>query len=161
MSEAVYKRNLASARGPASEAKQMAKTATTMAKAATPVGAATLLKYVNLANDLAFIPAIFAAVIKDILDFIGVGSLPAIGTVITICISIFIGFMMLLAGARGKNGIAKGMMKRLMVLGGGTMAEMLFGLNFFPIETAVVILIYFMVLAERKQEAQSGITEFY
>jgi hypothetical protein len=152
MPEAVYKRNLAAVRGPASEAKQMAETAKTMAKAATPMGAFALLRYVDLSKDLAYIPAFGAAIFKDLLDPTGIGSLPAIGTVITINVSIFIFLMMLLAGANGKNKIAKGMVKRSLVLIGGTGAEMLFGLNFVPIETGAVVVIYIMALAERKQE---------
>ena len=155
MSEEAYAKNLAMSRNssPVNEAKQMADTAKTMAKAATPMGAMSLVKQVDLAKDLAYIPAFFAAVLKDLLDPIGIGSLPAIGTVVTICISIFIGFMMLLAGAHGKGKFVKGMMKRFLVLVGGTGTEMLFGINIVPIETFTVVIIYIMVLAERKQES--------
>ena len=61
MSEEENKRNLAAARGPASETKQMAKTAKAMTKAITPLGAFALLKYIDLSKDLAYIPAFFAA----------------------------------------------------------------------------------------------------
>lgn len=123
-----------------------AKLAATAAKEAL-----SLPRYIEWGNDWPFVAALLAGILKDLLDFIGIGSLPAIGTVVSICISIFIGFMMLLAGSSGKRKMVKGAMKRFMVLIGGTVAELLFGLNFLPIETIMVIAIYIMVLVERKQ----------
>jgi hypothetical protein len=148
-----FKTSLAASRklNPGNQAKEMAATAKSMAKAVTPWGAMALAKKIDFSKDMFFVPAFIAAVFKDILDFAFIGSLPAIGTVITLCISIFIWFMMLLAGASGKGKVVKGMIKRSMVLIGGTMAEFLFGLNFLPIETITVGIIYFMILSERKK----------
>ncbi len=148
MPEQDFKKNLAMARmgAQASTPAGQAKLAVTAAKEAL-----SLPKYIEWGNDWPYFLALLAGILKDLLDFVGIGSLPAIGTVISICISIFIGFMMLLAGSSGKRKIVKGVMKRYLTLIGGTIAELLFGLNFLPIETIMVIAIYIMVLAERKQ----------
>jgi hypothetical protein len=142
--------NLAKARkssnGIANQAKSMADTAK---------NPTSLLKYIEFGNDWPYVPAVFVALLKDLLDFIGVGSLPAIGTVITIICSIFIFFMMLLVGGSKKGRAAKAFLKgpggRFLLLGTGAMVEMLFGINFLPIETLVVLVAYWMLLMERKE----------
>jgi len=92
------------------------------------------------------------AALKDLLDLIGIGSLPAIGTVITFCVSIAIGFILLFDGVSGsQRKIARRMTRRYLVLIGGTIIEsFLFGLNFFPFEVATVAIIYWMSLVDRK-----------
>ncbi len=151
MSEHNFKRDLAMARlaTQASTPVGQAKLAATAAKEAL-----SLPKYINWGNDWIYLAAIIVGIMKDLLDFVGIGSLPAIGTVITICASIFIGLMMLLAGGGEKRKLVKGIFKRYFVLIGGTFAEFLFGLNFFPIESAMIIVIYIMVLIERKQAGE-------
>lgn len=139
----------------AKQLKQMAKTAKTLAGAATPWGAFSLISQMNIFTDWLYALAMAAALVKDVLDYIGIGSLPAIGTIVTICVSLFIGLIMLLAGSGGKRKLVKGNIKRFIVLIFGTGVEaFFFGLNFFPIETATVIVIYLLVLAERKQMAK-------
>ena len=120
----------------------------------------SLFKHIKLGNDWPYIPALFVAILKDLLDFVGIGSLPAIGSVVTIICSIFIFFMMLLAGGSKKRKAAKALLKgpmgRFLLLGAGTLAELLFGLNFLPIETAVVSGAYWMLLLERKESGDAG-----
>ena len=119
----------------------------------------SLAKQIELGKDWPYIPALLVAILKDVLDFVGIGSLPAIGTVVSIICSIFIFFMMLLAGSGGKRKMAKAILKgpmgRFLLLGAGTMAELLFGLNFLPIETAVVIGAYWMLLNERRAQKKA------
>jgi hypothetical protein len=119
----------------------------------------SLAKQIDLFKDYPYIPALFAAILKDILDFTGIGSLPAIGTAVGICVSIFIFFMMLLAGSTASRKKSKafmtGPMKRYVALLGGTIVEMLFGLNFFPIQTAILIYSYYLLLKERKENQGS------
>lgn len=154
MPEDDYKKNLHLARN-ASKQKEMVDTARTLAKAATPLGAVSLIKHINIFSDWLFLLAALIALLKDILDLVGIGSLPAIGTVITICVSITIGFLLLLAGANEKRKLVKNVMKRLLVLAGGTLVEAVgFGLNFLPIETIMVIIIYYLVLIDRKVAAE-------
>lgn len=109
--------------------------------------------------------AIALALFKDLLDLAFIGSLPVIGTVITFCISIAIGFLLLFDGITlSQRQMARRMTRRFLVLIAGTMAEgLLFGLNFFPIETFVVIIIYWMSLADRKRSTRlsSGYGEVY
>jgi hypothetical protein len=115
----------------------------------------SLLKYIELGSDWPYAPAFFVAMLKDLLDFVGIGSLPAIGTVVTIICSIFIFFMMLLAGGSKKGRAAKALLKgpmgRFLLLGAGTIVEMIFGIDFLPVETAVVVIAYWMLLGERKE----------
>jgi hypothetical protein len=108
-----------------------------------------LMKQIDPFLDWLFGIALALAMLKDILDFVGLGSLPAIGTVITLCVSLAIGFIMLLTGSRGMAKMARGMAKRFGVLAGGTAAEMFFGINFIPIETIVVIIVFYMTLRDR------------
>lgn len=102
---------------------------------------------------LAFSLALF----KDILDIAVIGALPAIGTVITFCISIAIGFILIFDGISvSQRRIARRMTRRFLILIAGTLAEgILFGLNFFPIETMTVAIIYWMSLVDRKAEARA------
>lgn len=98
------------------------------------------------------------ALFKDLLDLAFIGSLPAIGTVITFCISMAIGFVLLFDGVSNyKRKVVRNMMRRWLVLIGGTIAEgVLFGLNFMPIETLVVGIIYWMALVDRKKSVSSN-----
>lgn len=148
--------NQARAKSKIARARNMAGMAKDLYKVATPLGVASLLKYVDWFKDWLYMIALMFAIAKDIVDFVGIGSLPAIGTVISICCSIMIFLLMLLAGSGGKARFAKKYMNKFIVLIAGTLAEaVLFGLNFLPIETATVIVIYIMVLVERKQEKES------
>jgi hypothetical protein len=99
--------------------------------------------------------ALALAILKDILDLVGIGSLPAIGTAVTLMISFCIGFVMLITGSRKMTKAARGIIKRLGVLIGGTVIEMLFGINFLPVETLVVIIVFYMTLRERALNAKS------
>ncbi|EKE20846.1 MAG: hypothetical protein ACD_7C00461G0006 [uncultured bacterium] len=105
------------------------------------------------------------ALLKDLLDLTVVLALPAIGTVITICVSIAIGLILLFDGISvSQRRMARRMTRRFLVLIAGTLAEgILFGLNFFPIETLVVAIIYWMSLTDRKRSAKfnNGYGEVY
>lgn len=100
--------------------------------------------------------ALMMAILKDLLDFAGIGSLPAIGYVVTICVSSVIGIMVFIAGSGNKKrNKAKSLIKKLVTLGGGTIVEsLLFGLNFLPIETLTVIVLYRIVKKEKAAEAR-------
>jgi hypothetical protein len=135
------------------ETKKLTKEVGTLAKSVTPWGFVSLLGEMNLLTDWTYGLAFFAAVLKDILDFTGFGSLPLIGTVITFCVSIFIGFMMLLSNILGsERSMFQRSLMRWLVLITGTLVELLFGLNFIPWETATVLFVYAMALAARKND---------
>ncbi len=97
--------------------------------------------------------AFMLAGLKDLLDLSFIGSLPVIGTAITFCISIAIGFILLFDGVSGfQRKIARRLTRRYLVLIVGTMIEgFLFGLNFFPFEMFTVVIIYWMSLVDRKK----------
>jgi hypothetical protein len=119
----------------------------------------SLFKYIR-PEDFIFVGfAIILALLKDILDFVGVGSLPAIGTVITLVVSIFIAAFMYLVGAnknmRSQVKASSFMMRRILTWLGCTLGEMVFGVDFLPIETIMVLALYRLVLLERKEESQA------
>lgn len=83
------------------------------------------------------------ALLKDLLDFVGVGSLPGVGTVVTICFTFLIWILLTIfdhSGGKKDTKLARG----FVVLIFGLVEAIGFGLNFFPIETAMVIVVYFM-----------------
>jgi hypothetical protein len=118
-----------------------------------------LLRHIDMFKDWLFLLAFFAALLKDISDFALIGSFPGWGTVISLCCSILIFFLILLAGAGEKRSSTKAMVKKIMTMMGGTLAEFLPGINFLPIETIIVIYIYIIVLAERKTAEEEAATE--
>lgn len=124
----------------------------------TPQEALSLLRQVRWMSDAPYAFAIGASALKDILDLVGIGSLPAIGTALSICVSIFIFMMMLLAGASSKSRMTKGFVQRALVLGGGTTVEaFMFGLNFVPVQTLTALGVYLITLKECT--AQNGADE--
>jgi len=100
------------------------------------------------------------ALFKDFLDFILIGSLPGIGTVITLCFSSLIWILLTIfdrssKGTRRNMQIARG----LVVVFFGLVEAMGFGLNFLPIETLMVFVLYMLAKrawekAKEEQEAQ-------
>ena len=83
------------------------------------------------------------ALLKDLLDLVGIGSLPGIGTVVTLCFTFLI-WMLLTLFDRSSQGAKSNMMltRGLVVIGIGLIEALGFGLNFLPIETTMVILLY-------------------
>lgn len=88
------------------------------------------------------------AVLKDISDLVAVGSLPAIGTVLTLMATVFIAASMYLAGANGQRKNKLFFQKALTYIG-GTGTEFIFGIDFLPIETTMVAYLYYLLLKER------------
>lgn len=88
------------------------------------------------------------ALFKDLLDLVGIGSLPAIGTVITVCLTFLIWILLLLfdksgGGKKVNRAMARGILMILI----GMVEGLFFGLNLLPIETTMVIVLY--ILAHR------------
>ncbi|NCQ05959.1 MAG: hypothetical protein GW815_00090 [Candidatus Moranbacteria bacterium] len=96
------------------------------------------------------------ALFKDLLDLVFIGSLPGIGTIITICLSFLIWILLTMfdrSGGAQNMQITRG----LIVIFFGLVEAIGFGLNFLPIETAMVFVLY--VLAKKawkkaKEEAE-------
>lgn len=125
-----------------------------LAKTATPWGLFSLMRQGNIFKDWPYALALIAAVLKDIFDLMevtGVGY--ALVIVFTFLCSIFIAMMMLLGGGSGARHQQK-IIRSWLVLLSGTTAELIFGIDLLPIETLTVIIIYFLLLADRKLAAE-------
>jgi hypothetical protein len=109
----------------------------------------SLGKYMDPFMDWMYGIALTLAILKDISDFVGLGSLPVIGTLITFSVSFIIGMIMFLTGSGMKKRFVKALLKRYGALIIGSLLEMLFGLNFFPIETCMIIIVFYLTLRER------------
>ena len=104
-------------------------------------------------RDVFFIIAIGCAILKDFSDYVGIGSLPIIGTAVTLMTSFTIITGMLVSGnySSGKRNRlnVKRAIKRWGTLAGGTLAELLFGINFLPLETLTAFITFGLTLLER------------
>lgn len=97
------------------------------------------------------------ALFKDLLDLAFIGSLPGIGTIITLCLSFLIWMLLTVfdrssKGTRGNMQIARG----LVVIFFGLVEAIGFGLNFLPIQTAMVFVLYVLAKRAWKKEEESA-----
>lgn len=97
---------------------------------------------IDFLADLPYIFAILIAVTKDLSDFIGIGSIPLIGTLITLMVLCLLSLIIFLA----KPG---DFFRNFGILFGGTTIDLIPFLNLLPALTAAVILIYGKKIAER------------
>lgn len=123
------------------------------------ISAMSLSNYIRPFDDWVFGIALSFAILKDISDLTGLGSLPVIGTIITFFVSAIIFFSLLIAGSGSKKNLAKNLVKKYGTLAIGTLVEFIFGIDFLPIETCVVILTFFFVLRERQETAEEQALE--
>lgn len=90
-------------------------------------------------------PVFMLALLKDLLDLVGIGSLPVIGTIVTFCISILIFLLFFLIKANSKLLDTRFFMRMgVTLLLGSAIEGFAFGLNFLPIETITMFIIFFM-----------------
>lgn len=83
------------------------------------------------------------ALLKDLLDLVGVGSLPGIGFVVTFCFTFLIWMLLTLFDQSSQGTKSNIQMTRgLVLLSFGLVEALGFGLNFLPIETTMVIVLY-------------------
>lgn len=147
------RRNSSSKKNKLDQAKKVAKVASDLAK---PWGGLSLLKYIHFSVDWLMAFAIAAAVLKDILDWIGF-SLPVINEIINFSVALITtGALLLMGSDKGTQKMVKKQMKKWFVLIAGVGAEEFFGLNFLPWETIAVLVCYFLVLVERKMAAEEA-----
>ena len=100
--------------------------------------------------------ALIFAIIKDILDLInnaliaagGIGEILII--IFTIAVSLIITFVMLLTGSSGK----KGLLKKFSLMIGTGLVETLPAIDLLPIESILVVILFWLTLTERKVAAQ-------
>lgn len=112
----------------------------------------SLTAQINPFMDWLFGIALIFAIIKDILDPInnalitagGVGEILIV--VFTAIISLLIAFVMLLTGSPGK----KGLIKKFSLMIGTGLIESVPGIDLFPLESILVVILFWLTLAERK-----------
>lgn len=91
------------------------------------------------------------ALLKDLLDLALIGSFPGIGTVVTACFSFLIWMLMTLFDRSGGKSNSK--IARSLVLLFLSLVEAIgFGLNFMPIQTMTVGLLYIMARSAWKKD---------
>ncbi len=96
----------------------------------------------SVLNYIGYIPAFAIAICKDLLDFVGVGSLPLIGWLVTAMASFLIFIALLSTDSSLGMKSSRRMVTRLFILFGTVIVEgLFFGLNLFPLETGAVALI--------------------
>ncbi len=90
------------------------------------------------------------ALFKDTLDLIFIGSLPGIGTILTLCLSFLIWLLLYIFD---RSGGSQNMQttRGLVVIFFGIVEAIGFGLNFLPIETVMVFMLYFLAKKAWKQ----------
>lgn len=85
------------------------------------------------------------ALLKDLLDFVGLGSLPGIGFVVTFCLTFLIWILLTLFDTSSSSWKTRSnirLARGLTVIFFGLIEAVGFGLNFLPIETVMVIVLY-------------------
>jgi hypothetical protein len=115
---------------------------------------------IRLGIDWMYWAAIGLGLLKDIVDLV-LTWIPGLGTIISIVVSIAIALLITVAGfmegdGLGAGKVRKGMARRFMIMFGGTLSEMIPGLGVIPIETAVAVAIYIMVIRDRKAKSEGG-----
>lgn len=146
-----------------SEAKKVSKAMESL----TPWGAFSVLSQISFFSDWMYGLALFAAILKDLLDMIeatGIGYFIVI--VFTLLCSIFIALMMILGSfTNGTGRFQQKIIRSWLILIAGTTAELLFGVNVLPIETLTVMLVYLLMLSDRKaagkERKNAGTAEAY
>ncbi len=96
----------------------------------------------------------FLALLKDLLDLVFIGSLPGIGTIITLCFTGLIWMLLTLfdhSGGKGNKQVARG----IVIILFGLVEAIGFGLNFLPIETLIVVVLYQMAKSAWKKEEKA------
>lgn len=92
---------------------------------------------------LLYLGVAIIAVFKDLLDLVGIGSLPGIGTIITLCFTFLIWILLAIFDRSNQHAKANlGLARGLVVIFFGLVEAIGFGLNFLPIETLMVIVLY-------------------
>lgn len=91
------------------------------------------------------------ALFKDLLDLAGIGSLPGIGTIVTFCFTALIWLLLTVFDKSGAKGNAK-MVRSLIIMLIALIEGIGFGINFLPIETGTVILLFILAKREWSKE---------
>lgn len=125
----------------------------------------SLMGYIEPFTDWLFGIALILAIIKDIFDIVNNALIAAFGigipliVVFTAIVSLAIGAIMLLTGSSGKRRTAKkitrGITKRIILLLSASSVEAVPAISLVPLESLIVVVIFWMTLVERKKNAQA------
>lgn len=98
------------------------------------------------------------ALFKDLLDLVGIGSLPGIGTVVTICFGFLIWILLTVFDTSSNHtGMNIRLIRGLVTIFFTLVEAVGFGLNFLPIMTLTVIVLYYLAkraYKKAKKEAE-------
>ncbi|MEK7598139.1 MAG: hypothetical protein AAB487_00175 [Patescibacteria group bacterium] len=106
---------------------------------------------IDMLKDMPYFLAILMAIGKDVADFFGIGSSPAIGTLITILVMITIALLIFLAAPTE-------FFHNFMLLFGGTTIETIPVVNLLPVLTGAVVYIYVRKILQRLKKRMKKIT---
>ncbi len=102
-------------------------------------------------RDLLFLIMFVLALFKDVMDFVVI-FLPFITPILTFLISLSIFIIVLVHGSLSQYKQASRFVTRVMLIAIVSLVEAIgFGINFFPLETAVVIVLYWHIRHERRR----------
>lgn len=121
-----------------------------------PMNFFSLMGQIDLLKDFPYIVALIATGFDDmVIDWSGLTDiLPGLGSVISTCLNIFVGFMYLLATAAEGGDMStmkRKALRRLGLLVASTAVELIPILDILPTEFLVALVIYAFLLAERKR----------
>ncbi len=111
------------------------------------------IRYVRMRQlrDTLILIAIIIALFKDTLDLAFIGSLPGIGTIITLLFSILIITLLMIHSAGAHHRRARKIIARSGIMAAASVIEALgFGINFFPIETLTIIVMFYLIIRGRR-----------
>ena len=104
---------------------------------------------IDFLGDIPYFLAIIMAVFKDLIDFIGLGSAPIIGTVITLMILCVLSILVFL-------GQPSAFLGNFGILFGGSAVEQIPGINLLPAYTAAVVWVYVRTVIKRIKKRRPG-----
>ncbi|MFC1608816.1 hypothetical protein ACFL2R_01720 [Patescibacteria group bacterium] len=151
MQAASFKRNLArSRRAPVASRNARSRVARARKGMETAKQVASMATKVKAIDVPIYGFCLFLALFKDIiLDFVGLGTFPVIGAVVTLCISSLMAAVLFFDGSNsGARSLAK---KIVALIVGGSIEGLAIGVNFLPIETITIVIIYLITLASREE----------
>ena len=109
----------------------------------------SLSSQIDPLGDIFMVFALLAAALKDLLDITTLSSvIPGIAQIITFCCLITIPFCMFLIGGGGMA--KKQIIKRILIWLVSFLGEFIPVINFLPIGTVTVIILYVLILRERR-----------
>jgi hypothetical protein len=131
-------------------------------KAKQIISAGSLSRYIDPFIDWLFAIALMLAILKDISDILTTTLLVAGGLgemlvfIFTSFTSIFIFLIMIITGSTGNVKLAKSIIKKTLLLLATAMAEMIPIIDLLPMESILVVVVFWITLRDRRKAAQGN-----